>query len=76
LFWALGVLVLVSAINSEAIAQKCQGSCSNSKSVCMQNTRGNTSICESRFQECMRTGTWIRNDRYRGAQVFENRCKR
>ena len=74
---ALAATLLGTLVNSPAFSQaKCTNSCSNSKNVCNQNTQGNRSdLCESRFKECMATGTWVRTDRS-GTRVFQNICKR
>lgn len=69
------VLVLVCLIDGPAFAQGgCEGSCSYSKSVCLQNTRNNQSICGAAFSECMSSGTWMIAGRYR--IYLPNRCKR
>jgi hypothetical protein len=59
-----------------AFAQKkCRGSCSYSKSVCLQQTRDNEGICGAAFTRCMATGVWDVSGQRRRA-YFENRCRR
>ena len=45
--------------------------------VCLQNTQGNTKVLVyTQFRECMSSGTWIRQNRYRGPQITSNISKR
>jgi hypothetical protein len=58
----LATLLLIDVSHSPASAQGCRG--------------GNANICDSRFRECMSTGTWVSFNRYRGSQITSNLCKR
>lgn len=75
-FVALAVMLMGMLGNAPVAAQACRGSCTNAKNVCIQNSRGGADICNSRFRDCMATGTWTRTDRYKGAQITSNLCKR